>query len=120
MDHAPVQYSGHGTLLFVVELQSDPLQTETTQTVTMRTNQQHECEEISNVCVCACMCVWKQMAYHRLGGILFKCYFLHPGQLCAVDVSGTPVGVYVSAFILIRLHSRLLQKKKALHECFIS
>lgn len=33
MDHAPVQYSGHGALLFVVELQSDPLQTETTQSV---------------------------------------------------------------------------------------
>lgn len=33
MDHAPVQYSGNGALLFVVELQSDPLQTETTQSV---------------------------------------------------------------------------------------
>lgn len=55
------------------------------------------------------------MAYHRLGGILFKRYFLHPGQLCAVDVSGTPVGVYVGAFIFIRLHSRLLREKKTLH-----
>lgn len=67
------------------------------------------------MCARVCVCVWKQMAYHRLGGILFKRYFLHPGQLCAVDVSGTPVGVYVGAFIFIRLHSRLLREKKTLH-----
>lgn len=57
MDHAPVQYSGHGALLFVVELQSDPLQTETTQSVNEEEPATRTWRNIKCVhCVCVCVC----------------------------------------------------------------
>ena len=65
------------------------------------------------------ICVWRQMVYYWLWGILFKFYFFHLGQFCAVHVSSAAVGIDLSPFILIGLHSSLLEKRYNIY-CFIS
>lgn len=52
------------------------------------------------------------ITYHWLWSTLFKRHFFHPGNLCAISVSSTAVGIKVSPLILIVLHSCLLKWRK--------
>lgn len=100
VDHASMQYSGHGASLLVIQFQSDSLKPTWERGISMASHTLRVCNQ-------ACV------SHHWLRLILFKCYFPHPGIFPSVHVSRGTICVDLSSFSLVGLHSSLFHKGRS-------